>query len=178
VKDKDTGEGIGGATVKILDEDGAEVGSDITSGSGHFSVGDLPPGDYTIVITADDYKELTLEDEIVDQDLDLRDVDITPKAAAGDFLSDYWWLLLLIIIIVIVIILVALLAKRKKPEPEPAPEYATAQVPAEQAPPYEAPQEQPPYEPPQEQYPQEPQPETYPEEPQPETPPGEPYPEE
>jgi protocatechuate 3,4-dioxygenase beta subunit len=186
----DDGKPIEDATVELRDDNGDPVGETTTDANGNFRFDDLPLGTYTVIIKASGYDTLTEDGVVVDEadnDNNLGSLDVTPKEAAGNFLADYWWLLLLIIIIVVVIILVALLAKRKKPEPEPAPEYATAQVPAEQAPPYEAPQEQPPYEaPPEEQYPQEPQPEpqpeTYPEEPQPEpqpeTPPGEPYPEE
>ncbi len=169
LKDEETGDGIGGATVEIYDENGDLVGSDTTSGSGHWSVDDLLPGTYTVRIEADGYK--TYEDEvtITDQDEDLGDIDVAPKAE-GDFLSDYWWLLLLIIIIVIVIILVALLMRRKKPEPEEAPPpgmYAEAQVPPEQAPPYQEapPPEQQPYQPPPEAPPEEPAPEMPPEAP-------------
>ena len=169
LKDEETGDGIGGATVEVYDEEGDLVGSDTTSGSGHWSVDDLLPGTYTVRIEADGYK--TYEDEvtITDEDEDLGDIEVAPKAE-GDFLSDYWWLLLLIIIIVIVIIIVALLMRRKKPEPEEAPPgmYAEAQVPPEQAPPYQAPPEQQPYQPPPETPPEMP-----PEEPAPDLPPPE-----
>ncbi len=172
----ENGDPVADATVEILDENGDVVGTDTTNSQGRFEVEDLLLGTYTVRISADGFETLTVDGvEITNDDPsnDLGDREVTEEVT-GDFLADYWWLLLLIIIIVVVLILVALLAKRKKPAPEEAPpEYATAQVPAEQAPPYqEAPAEQPPYqEAPPEQYPQEPQPETPPEEPQPETPP-------
>jgi hypothetical protein len=172
LKDEDTGDPIGGATVEIYDEDGDLVGSDTTSGSGHWSVDDLLPGTYTVRIEADGYKTYEEEVVITDQDEDLGDIDVTPKAE-GNFLADYWWLLLLIIIIVVVIIIVALLARRKKPEPEEVPPgtYAEAQVPPEQVPPYQAPPEQQPYQPPPEQPYQPPPPDETPPEMPPEAPP-------
>ncbi len=169
VIDKDTGDPIAGATVEVYDENGDLVDSDTTPQSGHFSIDDLLPGTYTVVIKADGYKTFEQDVIITDENVDLGDVDVSPKAE-GNFLTDYWWLLLLIIIIVVVIIIVAMLAKRKKPEPEEVPPgtYAEAQVPPEQAPPYEAPPEQEPYQPPPDMPPEEPGPEYQPEAPPPE----------
>ncbi len=165
--DKDSEDPIAGATVEVLDENGDLVDSDTTSGNGHFSIDDLPPGTYTVRITADGYKTTTQEVEITDEDVDLEDVEISPEAEPLD-IGAYWWLILLIIIIVVVIILVALLAKRKKPEPETVPPgaYAEAQVPQ---PPSEAPPPAPP-----EGWPQ--PPERTPEPPPPGTPPEGPPP--
>jgi hypothetical protein len=175
----ENGDPVPGATVEVLDDNGDVVGTDTTSSNGRWEVEDLFMGTYTVRISAEGYETETVDGvEITNNDPsnDLGDLAVTEEVT-GNFLTDYWWLLLLIIIIVVVVILIALLAKRKKPALEEAPpEYATAQVPEEQAPPYqEAPQEQPPYqEAPPEQYPpQEPQPEPepYPQEPQPEQPP-------
>jgi hypothetical protein len=175
-------EGVPDATVEILDENGDVVGTDTTNSQGKFEIDDLLLGTYTVRISADGFETLTVDSvEITNADPsnDMGNTEVT-KEDTGNFLADYWWLLLIIIIIVVVLILVLMLAKRKKPAPEEAPpEYATAQVPAEQAPYQEAPAEQPPYqEPPPEQYPPqepqpEPQPEPYPEEspPEPATPP-------
>lgn len=181
VVDED-GKGVEDADVELRDDNGDLVRETTTDAGGNFRFDDLPLGTYTVIIKASGYDTRTEDGVVVDEDDNVNNLgtlDVTPKAAAGNFLADYWWLLLLIIIIVVVLILVLMLAKRKKPAPEEAPpEYATAQVPAEQAPPYqEAPAEQPPSEAPPEQYPQEPQPEQYPEEPQPETPPEETPPE-
>ncbi|MEE9115784.1 MAG: carboxypeptidase-like regulatory domain-containing protein, partial [Thermoplasmata archaeon] len=178
VVDED-GKGIEDADVELRDDNGNLVRETTTDGSGNFRFDDLPLGTYTVIIKASGYDTRTEDGVVVDEDDNdnsMGSLDVTPEAAAGNFLADYWWLLLIIIIIVVVLILVVMLAKRKKPAPEEAPpEYATAQVPAEQAPPYqEAPAEQPPYqEAPPEQYPEEPQPETPPEETPPETPPEE-----
>ncbi|MCK5291330.1 MAG: carboxypeptidase regulatory-like domain-containing protein [Thermoplasmata archaeon] len=172
----ENGDPVPDATVQVLDENGDVVGTDTTNSQGRFEIDDLLLGTYTVRISADGFKTLTVDGvEITDTPTnELEDQTLTEEVT-GNFLADYWWLLLIIIIIVVVLILVLMLAKRKKPAPEEAPpEYATAQVPAEQAPPYqEAPAEQPPYqEAPPEQYPpQEPQPETPPEETPPETPP-------
>ncbi len=183
VVDED-GKGIEDADVELRDDNGDLVRETKTDAGGNFRFDDLPLGTYTVIIKASGYDTRTEDGIVVDEDdnvNNLGSLDVTPEAAAGNFLADYWWLLLIIIIIVVVLILVLMLAKRKKPAPEEAPpEYATAQVPEGQAPPYqEAPAEQPPYqEAPPEQYPpQEPQPEQYPEEPQPETPPEETPPE-
>ncbi len=168
----ENGDEVPDATVEVIDENGDVVGTDTTNSQGEYRIDDLLLGTYTVRITADGYETATEEDQVLDSAiLTVPDITANSEGAGGDFLADYWWLLLLIIIIVVVVILIAMLAKRKKPVPEEAPpEYATAQVPAEQAPPYqEAPAEQPPSEAPPEQYPQEPQPEQYPEEPQPET---------
>ncbi|MCK4443705.1 MAG: carboxypeptidase regulatory-like domain-containing protein, partial [Thermoplasmata archaeon] len=172
VKDED-GNPISGATVEVYDENDDLVGTETTSGSGKFRVEDLPLGTYTIVITADGYKTVTLENEELDDDeLNVGTVTASKEAEPLD-IGAYWWLILLIIIIVVVIIIVALLAKRKKPEPEAVPPgtYAEAQV---QQPPYEAPPEAPSEAPP-EGWPQ--PPETGPEQPPPGTPPEGPPPE-
>jgi hypothetical protein len=170
----ENGEGIPDATVEVYDENGDLVGTDTTDSGGGYRIDDLLLGTYSIKVIADGYETVTVEDQVLDSNV-LNADDISVNAEGdGNFLADYWWLLLVIIIIVVVLILVIMLAKRKKPAPEEAPpEYATAQVPEEQAPYQEAPPEQQPYqETPPEQYPpQEPQPETYPEEAPPEAPP-------
>ncbi len=167
LKDKDTDDRISGATVEVYDEDDDLVGSDTTLGNGHFEIDDLLPGTYKIVIKAEGYKTITLEDEeIDDDDVDLGDLFASPEEEPVDILGDYWWIFLLIIIIVIVVILIAVLAKRRKPKPEAAPpQYAEAQVPAQQ--PYQPPPEAPP-----EAWPTPPE-EVPPEVPPPETPPPE-----
>ena len=46
--------GVEGVIVNVLDPDGNIVGSDTTDVNGEYYVGDLPPGDYTVVFVTDD----------------------------------------------------------------------------------------------------------------------------
>ncbi|WP_270181050.1 MSCRAMM family protein [Alkalihalobacillus sp. CinArs1] len=55
----DTGQPLGNVSVRIIDENEVEVGNGISDIDGNFSVGNLPPGSFTVIAGIDDYAEYT-----------------------------------------------------------------------------------------------------------------------
>jgi uncharacterized membrane protein len=114
----ENGDALEGATIRLINSQGDEVGTATTNSTGGFRFGDLNFGSYTIKVTKDGYEEYS--DTVVINSFQEKVLDpIGLEKSDGGFPL---WLIAVIIVIIFVIILVLFLLLRSKKEGEETPE--------------------------------------------------------
>jgi len=128
---------VEGATVRLLDG-ATEVDTATTDADGGYSFAGVPPGDYTVSVTATGYVAATEDVTVVAGQTATADVQLTATSAGIGGLPSWAWILL-IVVIVAAAALAVLLRRRRKPAMAPPSEPSAPAAPPPEASPPEAP---------------------------------------
>jgi uncharacterized membrane protein len=112
----ENGDALEGATIRLINSQGDEIGTTTTNSTGGFRFADLNFGSYTIKVTKDGYEEYS--DTVVINSFQEKILDpIGLERSDGGF--PLWLIAVIIIIVVVIVLLLIYFLTRKKDEETP-----------------------------------------------------------